>query len=155
MRLKTYKMAMSILPKFLTLKWNISRSIWSIEVGAGSGFFFHFSRSFIWLNFFRAEYPFNYLLWSIAHCVYTHQGCPYDQYTLYNYSLYGTWKLSIINGQVAGQYCFVAANFVLTTNISVNSKPDYPLGDPRGSACSHCPRGRVFAQLSLPGGSEF
>ena len=40
MRLKTYKMAMSILPKFLTLKWNISRTIWRIEVGDGSFFAF-------------------------------------------------------------------------------------------------------------------
>ena len=31
-------MAMSILPKFLTLKWNISRTIWRIEVGDGSFF---------------------------------------------------------------------------------------------------------------------
>ena len=29
-------MAMSILPKFLTLKWNISRIIWRIEVSGGS-----------------------------------------------------------------------------------------------------------------------
>ena len=29
-------MAMSILPKFLTLKWNFSRTIWRIEVGDGS-----------------------------------------------------------------------------------------------------------------------
>ena len=32
-RLKIYKMATSILLKFLTLKWNISRTIWRIEVG--------------------------------------------------------------------------------------------------------------------------
>ena len=38
MRLKTYKMAMSILPKFLNLKWNILRTIWRIEVGDGSFF---------------------------------------------------------------------------------------------------------------------
>ena len=36
MRLKTYKMAMSILPKFLILKWNILRTIWRLEVGDGS-----------------------------------------------------------------------------------------------------------------------
>ena len=36
MRLKTYKIAMSTLPKFLTLKWNISITIWRIEVGDGS-----------------------------------------------------------------------------------------------------------------------
>ena len=38
MRLKTYKMAMSILPNFVTLKWNISRTIWRIDVGDGSFF---------------------------------------------------------------------------------------------------------------------
>ena len=38
MRLKTYKMAMSILPKFLTLKRSISRTIWRIEIGDGSFF---------------------------------------------------------------------------------------------------------------------
>ena len=31
-------MAVSILPNFLTLKWNISRTIWRIEVGDGSLF---------------------------------------------------------------------------------------------------------------------
>ena len=39
-RLKTYKMAMSILLRFLTLKWDISRTIWRIEVSDGSLFFF-------------------------------------------------------------------------------------------------------------------
>ena len=34
--------------------------------------------------------------------------------------------------------------------VSVNSKPD-----PRGFTRSDCPRGRVFAQLSLPGGRGF
>ena len=46
MRLKTYKMAMSILPKFLTLKWNISRTIWRIEVGDGSFFCIFHALSF-------------------------------------------------------------------------------------------------------------
>ena len=50
-------MAMSILFKFLTLKWNISRTVWRIEVGDGSFFafftFFHLS-----LTFFRPEVPF-------------------------------------------------------------------------------------------------
>ena len=40
MRLKSYKMAMSISPKFLTSKWNISRTIWRIEVNDGSFFAF-------------------------------------------------------------------------------------------------------------------
>ena len=43
-----------------------------------------------------------------------------------------------------------------TTNVSVNSKPDYPPpphpGDPRGFAHSSCPWGRVFAPLSCPAG---
>ena len=51
MRLKTYKMAMSILPKFLTLKWNISRTIWCIEVGDGS-FFSIFHALSLELDFF-------------------------------------------------------------------------------------------------------
>ena len=54
---KIYRMATSILLKFLTLKWNISRTIWRIEVGEGS--FLHFSRSFIWAKLiFRPEVPF-------------------------------------------------------------------------------------------------
>ena len=51
MRLKTYKMMMSILPKFLTLKWNISKTIWRIEVGDGQFFCIFHSLSFE-LNFF-------------------------------------------------------------------------------------------------------
>ena len=58
MRLKTYKMAISILPKFLTLKWNISRTIWRIEVGNGSFFCIFHALSFE-LNFsFRPDVPF-------------------------------------------------------------------------------------------------
>ena len=52
-------MAMSILPKFLTLKWNISRTIWRIEVGDGSFLFFIFHALSFELNFFRPEVPFN------------------------------------------------------------------------------------------------
>ena len=49
---------MSILLKFLTLKWDILRTIWRIEVSDGS-FFLHFSRSFIWAKLFsRPEFPF-------------------------------------------------------------------------------------------------
>ena len=51
MRLKTYKMAISILPKFLTLKWNISRISWRIEVSNGSFFRIFHALSFE-LNFF-------------------------------------------------------------------------------------------------------
>ena len=54
---KIYKMAMSILLKFLTLKWNISRTIWRIEVGYGSFFCIFHALSFE-LNFFRPEVPF-------------------------------------------------------------------------------------------------
>ena len=50
-------MAMSILPKFLTLKWNISRTIWRIEVGDGSFLCISQVLSFE-LNFFRSEVPF-------------------------------------------------------------------------------------------------
>ena len=56
-RLKIYKMATSILLKFLTLKWDISRSIWRIEVSDGSFFCIFHALSFE-LNLFRPEYPF-------------------------------------------------------------------------------------------------
>ena len=58
MRLKTYKMAISILPKFLTMKWNISRIIWRIEVGDRSFFFSIFTLFHLSLTFFRPEFPF-------------------------------------------------------------------------------------------------
>ena len=45
------QMAMSILPKFLILKWNISRTIWRIELGDGSFFCIFHALSFE-LNFF-------------------------------------------------------------------------------------------------------
>ena len=51
-------MAMSILPKFLTLKWNISRTIRRIEVGHGSFFFCIFHTLSFELIFFRPEVPF-------------------------------------------------------------------------------------------------
>ena len=44
-------MATSILLKFLTLKWNISRTIWRIEVGDGSLFCIFHALSFE-LNYF-------------------------------------------------------------------------------------------------------
>ena len=58
MRLKIYKMAMSIFPKFLTLKWNISRTIWLIAVGDGWFFFciFH-ALSFELNSFFDRRFP--------------------------------------------------------------------------------------------------
>ena len=46
-----YKMATSILLKFLTLKWNISRTTGRIEVGDGSSFCIFNALSFE-LNFF-------------------------------------------------------------------------------------------------------
>ena len=57
MRLKTHKMATSILLKFVTLGWDISRTIWRIEVSDGS-FFFYFSRSFIWVQFLSTGVSF-------------------------------------------------------------------------------------------------
>ena len=49
-------MAISILPKFLTLKWNISRTISRIEVGNGSFFSIFHALSFD-LNFFSTGGP--------------------------------------------------------------------------------------------------
>ena len=46
-----YKVATSILLKFLTLKWNISRTIWRIEVSDSSFFGIFHALSFE-LNFF-------------------------------------------------------------------------------------------------------
>ena len=60
--MKTYKMAMSILPKFLTLNWNISRTIWRIEVGDGSGFFCIFHAISFELNFFSTRGSLKLLL---------------------------------------------------------------------------------------------
>ena len=45
-------MATSISLKFVTLKWNISRTIWRIEVGDGSFFFCIFHALSFELNFF-------------------------------------------------------------------------------------------------------
>ena len=62
-----------ILPKFLTLKWNILRTIWHIEVGDGS-FFCIFDVLLLERNFFlRPEFPFNasfgYLLGSVRQVI--------------------------------------------------------------------------------------
>ena len=56
-RLKIYKMATSILLKFLTLKWNISRTIWRIEVGDGSLFCIFHALSFEFNLFFDRRFP--------------------------------------------------------------------------------------------------
>ena len=50
-------MAMSILPKFLTLKWNISRTVWRIEVGDGSFFYIFHVLSFELNFFFDQRFP--------------------------------------------------------------------------------------------------
>ena len=60
MRLKTYKMVMSILPKLLTFKWNISRTIWRIEVGDGSFFCIFHALSFELNLFFDRRCPLSY-----------------------------------------------------------------------------------------------
>ena len=52
-------MAMSILPKFLNLKWNISRTIWRNEVGDGSFFSIFHSLSFELNFFFDRRFPLN------------------------------------------------------------------------------------------------
>ena len=56
-RLKIYKMATSMLLKFLTLKWNISRTIWRIEVGDGSLFCIFHALSFGFNLFFDRRFP--------------------------------------------------------------------------------------------------
>ena len=54
-RLKTYKMATSILLKFVTLGWDISRTIWCIEVSESS--FFAFFTLFHFKLFFDRSFP--------------------------------------------------------------------------------------------------
>ena len=54
---KIYKMAMSILLKFLTLKWNIWRTIWRTEVGDGSLFCIFHALSFELNFFFDRRFP--------------------------------------------------------------------------------------------------
>ena len=56
-------MATSILLKFLTLKWDISRTTWRIEVGDGSFFCIFHALSFK-LNFFRPEFSFEDILFA-------------------------------------------------------------------------------------------
>ena len=52
-------MEMSILPKFLTLKWNILRTIWHIEVGDGSFVCIFHNLSFELNFFFDRSFPLN------------------------------------------------------------------------------------------------
>ena len=56
-------MATSILLKFLTLKWNILRTIWHIEVGDGSFFCIFYALSFELNFFFDRRFP---LAWNYA-----------------------------------------------------------------------------------------
>ena len=58
---ETYKMEMSILPKFLTLKWNISRTIWYIEVGDGSFFCVFHALAFELNFFFDQRFPLQFI----------------------------------------------------------------------------------------------
>ena len=57
MRLETYKMATSILLKFQTLKCDISRTIWRIEVSDGSLFCIFHALSFERNLFFDRTCP--------------------------------------------------------------------------------------------------
>ena len=57
MRLKTYKMATSILLKLLTLKCDISRTIWLIEISDGSVFCISRALSFELNLIFDRTYP--------------------------------------------------------------------------------------------------
>ena len=54
---KICKMATSILLKFLTLKWDISRTIWCIEVSDGSFFCIFHTLSFDLNSFFDRRFP--------------------------------------------------------------------------------------------------
>ena len=56
-------MATSILFKFLTLKWDMSRTTWHIEVGDGSLFCIFHALSFK-LNLFRLAFPFKDILFT-------------------------------------------------------------------------------------------
>ena len=56
---KIYKIEMSILLKFLTLKWDISRTIWRIEVSDGSFFFSFLTLFHLSVIFFQPEFPFD------------------------------------------------------------------------------------------------
>ena len=64
-RLKIYKMATSLLLKFLTLKWNISRTIWRIEVGDGSLFCIFHALSFEFNFFFDRRFSLSYHGWPL------------------------------------------------------------------------------------------
>ena len=57
--LKTYKIAMSILLKFLTFGRDISRTIWHIEVSDGSFFRIFQAHSFELNVFFDRSFPFH------------------------------------------------------------------------------------------------
>ena len=58
-------MVMSILPKFLTLKWNILRTIWRIEVGDGLLFCIFHDLSFELNFYFDRRFPLtaSFFMW--------------------------------------------------------------------------------------------
>ena len=59
-------MATSILLKFLTLKWNISRTIWRIAVGDGSLFCIFHALSFELNVFFDRRFPLTFVFGKIS-----------------------------------------------------------------------------------------
>ena len=58
-------MVTSILLKFLTFKWNISRTIRRIEGGDGSFFFLFFTLFHLSLTFFDWRFPLNKKPWKV------------------------------------------------------------------------------------------
>ena len=71
MRLKLYKMVTFILLEFLAFKWDISRTIWHIEVSDGSCFCIFHALSFELNFFFRPEFPFKVWCTKIANILRT------------------------------------------------------------------------------------
>ena len=69
-------MFMSILHNFMTLKWNISRIIWLIEVSDGS--FLHFSCSFSWAKHF-SDWSFPLRL-GVLVCLAEYEKLPYPYF---------------------------------------------------------------------------
>ena len=66
-RLKIYKIATPTTLKFLILKWNISRTIWSIEVGDGLLFCIFHALSFELHFFFDRRFALT-LSFFLSHC---------------------------------------------------------------------------------------
>ena len=74
----------AILLKFLTLKWNISRTIWRIEVGDGSFFCIFHAFSFELNFFFDRRFPL------IPPFSFFNTSCSFFN-TLIPYSFFNTW----------------------------------------------------------------